>query len=90
MLVLFYLFLKIFQIIQQLFDFNNFNFWSFGELRALLPPKFGHLGNNFKKSVGDLIFYDDSTYKIKKKQKTKKNKKFEGTFPPGHNYVTDY
>ena len=59
---------------QQLFDFNDFHFWSFGELRAFLPPKFGHLGNNFKKSVGDLMFYNDSTYKIKKKKKKKISK----------------
>ena len=78
-LVLFYSFLKIFQIIQQFFDFDDFHFWSYGELGGT----FEHLGNIFKKSVGDIIFYYDSTHKIRKNI-------FEGTFPPGHNYVNNY
>ena len=52
--------MTIFQITQQFFDFDDFHFWSYGELGAVLPPNFGHLGNTLKKSVRDLIFHYDS------------------------------
>ena len=44
-----------------------FIFGTMGNWRGLLPPHFGYLGNFFKKSVGDLIFYYASTYKIREK-----------------------
>ena len=44
-----------------------FIFGAMGNWGALLPTNFGHLGNIFKKLVGYLIFYYDSTYKFRKK-----------------------
>ena len=55
---------QIFQIIQQFFYFDDFIFGPMGNWEALLTSNFWYLGNIFKKSVGDLIFYYDSTYKI--------------------------
>ena len=83
-LVIFYSFLEIFQIIQQFLILTIFIFGSMENWGTLLLPNFGHLGNTFKKLVDGIIFYYDSTYKIRKKIF------FEGIFPPRQNYMSSY